>query len=101
MQEDSCKRRHILLRDDVSCKQASTRKCRAWALHMRDGVDLGLALLTKDRADNNRLVWLLNRADNVRGERPNVTEQPRYTVTQSDDKQSIVVGLLLYYVLPV
>lgn len=68
---------------------------------MRDGVDLGLALLTKDRADNNRLVWLLNRADNVRGERPNVTEQPRYTVTQSDDKQSIVVGLLLYYVLPV
>lgn len=68
---------------------------------MRDGVDLGLALLTKDRADNNRLVWLLNRADNVRGERPNDTEQPRYTVTQSDDKQSIVVGLLLYYVLPV
>lgn len=67
---------------------------------MRDGVDLGLALLTKDRADNNRLVWLLKRADNVRGERPNVTEQPRYTVSQSDDKQSIVVGLLLYYVLP-
>lgn len=60
---------------------------------MRDGVDLGLALLTKDRADNNRLVRLLNRAGNAR-ERPNVAEQPRYTVTQSDDKQSIVVAIL-------